>query len=63
LAEDLGVVGVAELGAPDGEAAGSERACSVGIGKPKTLEQAAPAVWPVLGEVLSLHLDVPAVMQ
>jgi hypothetical protein len=43
-ADDLGMLGVAELGAPDGEAAGSERARSVGIGQPKPIEQLAPAV-------------------
>jgi hypothetical protein len=44
------VLGVAELAAPGGEAAGTERVHSAGIGQPKPPEQLAPAVRPVGGK-------------
>lgn len=62
-ADDLGVLGVAELAAPGGEAVGSERVHSVGIGQPKPPEQLAPAVRPFGGEGFSFHLNVAVILQ
>jgi len=59
----LGVLGVAELAAPSGEAAASEHIHSVGIGQPKPPEQLAPAVRPVGGKGFGFHLNVAAILQ
>ena len=62
-ADDLGVLGAAELAALGGETAGNERVHSVGIGRAKPPEQLAPAGRPVGGKGFGFHLNVAAILQ